>query len=425
VLEIPMLIKADQNKLQVVCEAVAPSPPKKIATRGQAKKLLGRIAAAHLAGKKNVERRHIVLFLNSYEARLTAVIRAAKQMPKGERPAPAQIKAIAQKLDPWKGTNEPVAVSFKKKKSNPDKRRITMKFGIENRALQYLILMVLERTADLHPHQYATRGGVHAAIKRVAAALTDGYVYVVELDIKDCYPSFVEEAIPNLLPLPKKVTEHIATCRHLNLTAGNLDDLFGIPLGTASIFTTELLAQARHGIPQGSAASNLIADILLSNVANQSPIEGRVFSYADNILLMAKDEVAMQSTKLALGSALKAHPAGPLVPTAKHFKLGEPIDFLGHRLSLKHGVVRIDPAPWKVVEFEAHVQSGLSFIKDKTILIKRRAAKVKALRKYVCGWTAALKCCHNIGATKDHWLAKLATAEKVLLIPGQSQLSAS
>jgi hypothetical protein len=404
-----MLINVVQGK---GLTAISSGPaPKQRGTRGYTKKLLTRIRAAHLAGKRSVEKRHIALFLNSYDAHHTAVVRAVKQFPKNKRPDAATIKAIAQKLDPWKGTPEPVAVSFRKKKSNPKKRRITMNFGIENCALQYLILMVLQQTADLHPYKYATKGGTHAATKQVAKAMIDGNLNAVELDIKDYYPSVVGEKVPELLPLPKKVTQHTAICRHLNLTIGNLDDLFG----TASIFTQDLLAEARHGIPQGSAASNLIAEILLSHTLNhtlnQSPTPGRVFSYADNILIMGQNEDDVKSTQLALESALKAHPAGPLVPTVKTFKAGDPIDFLGHRLTYKSGKVMIEPAVWKAAEFEHHVKSKLADITDKTASVKMRVAKAKGLRRYVCGWASAFKCCDDIASTKAFWLAKIAGAE--------------
>jgi hypothetical protein len=404
-----MSINVVQDKEVVPVKGVHPTGKCSGSARAYTKKMLKRIHAAHLEGNTRLRRHLIELFLNSFEARLTAVSWAAKRFPKGERPDGATIRAIAQKLDPWKGTTEAVAVSFKKK-PNSDKRRTVMSFGIENRALQYLILMVLEQTADLHPHQYATRGGVHAAIMQVAKALIDGYIYAVELDIKDCYPSFQGDKVPDLLPLPKEVTKHIAICRYLNLVPDNLTDLYGTIEGTPSIFTTDLLGKARHGIPQGSAASNLIADILLAKVLNQSPEGGREFSYADNVLLMSKTEAGMESMKLALESALTAHPAGPLVPSAKDFKAGDPIEFLGHRLTLKNGKVKIEPAVWKAAEFEDHVKSELSKITDKAAPVKKRLAKAKALRRYVRGFASAFKCCDDIASTKAFWLAKIAHA---------------
>jgi Reverse transcriptase (RNA-dependent DNA polymerase) len=50
------------------------------------------------------------------------------------------------------------------------------------------------------------------------------------------------------------------------------------------------LAAARRGIPQGSAASPLLAEMLLAPLLFQVPEGGKVVvvAYADNILVMAK-----------------------------------------------------------------------------------------------------------------------------------------
>jgi hypothetical protein len=73
-----------------------------------------------------------------------AVRRAYKQMPPHLRPDQADLPAIAQRIDPWKGTNEAVHVYRKLKSSKPGHYRLIMNFGIENRALQYLVLSLLE-----------------------------------------------------------------------------------------------------------------------------------------------------------------------------------------------------------------------------------------------------------------------------------------
>jgi hypothetical protein len=87
------------------------------------------------------------------------------------------------------GTKENAVVNMKEKGSNGG-YRLPMDFGIENRSLQYLLVPLLEATADLHPEQYLTRGGVPAAIDRVKELMLDGYVWTIESDITDCFPSF-------------------------------------------------------------------------------------------------------------------------------------------------------------------------------------------------------------------------------------------
>ena len=123
-----------------------------------------------------------------------------------------------------KGSNEDVFVVNIPKENNPDDVRQTMAFGIDNRALQYLVLLVLRELVELHPSQYQTNPygprGTHPAIEQVKKALSEGYVWAIEYDIKDCYPSFNGKELSNFLPLPKKVIEAVLLCEHLNLKGG-------------------------------------------------------------------------------------------------------------------------------------------------------------------------------------------------------------
>ena len=105
-------------------------------------------------------------------------------------------------------TTEPVILSFKEKEDKPGHFRSLLDFGIENRVLQYLVLGALKARANLHPNQYAMKGS-HAAIRRVAELMANGYEHAVEIDIKDCFPSFDGEKVPDLLSLPKRVTKSV------------------------------------------------------------------------------------------------------------------------------------------------------------------------------------------------------------------------
>jgi hypothetical protein len=208
-----------------------------------------------------------------------------------------------------------------------------MEFGIENRALQYLVLDPLMALADLDPSQYALRGGVKAAIKDVADAMKSGPVCAIEVDIKDCYSSFDGKKLQSLIPLPKEVTQRVITSKYLHLIGGNAHDLFGPADGEEwePILLNDVLADARRGIPQGSAVSPLVTEMVLAASLKQIPILGSVFAYADNTLLMAKNESDAVSMSKALWSALDAHPVGRLRPKFKAFGAGQPIDFLGLR----------------------------------------------------------------------------------------------
>ncbi|HZM90084.1 MAG TPA: hypothetical protein VFF31_26430 [Blastocatellia bacterium] len=269
---------------------------------------------------------------------------------------------------------------------------------------------------------------MHEAIKQVTQAMKEGFDWAIEIDIEDCFPSFEGDKVRDLIPLPKEVTEQVLLARNLNLVPGNLLDLFEGetgdahggdqlaqhtigqthfgPAGGFSILTAEVLAEARRGIPQGSAASSLLAEMLLAPVRQQLPTGGKVFGYVDNFLVMARSEKDAVSMTKALDSALRAHPAGPLRPKIKgRFRPGEPIDALGHRLTAQHATVMIQPTPLNLQRFKLKMRRELSRINFLTT--SARARKLRDLKTYVRSWTAAFLLWPHVETHKKEWLAKI------------------
>src|SRR6266566_1846332 len=149
---------------------------------------LTRIQKAHRAGDRKQLRYLIQQHLTSYDARLAATRLASRKMRWNRRPKKNQLKSIAERLSAFQGTREEVRLMLIRK--GPDKLRPTLDCEIENRALQHLVLSVLYAIAELHPRQFATRGGVPAAIAQVIKATKAGNVHAREIDIKDFYSSF-------------------------------------------------------------------------------------------------------------------------------------------------------------------------------------------------------------------------------------------
>jgi hypothetical protein len=345
----------------------------------------------------------------------------------------AEQEAIAGKLDPWKGTEEPVS-GYWKKKSSGKGHRFICKFGLENRALQYLVRDVLIAQLELHPNQYATRGGVHAAIKHTKQALSDGYLWAAELDIKDCYPSFDESKLPNLLPLPKEVTDNVIISKYLNLQGVGIPQV-GQVEGPADDDEGDLVtlaaspAAARQGIPQGSAASDIIAEAMIAIVLKQVPSPGVIVAYADNILLLAKSESDVASMIEALGAALEAHPVGRLRPSVKAFAPVEPIEFLGHLLRCTEGVVRIEPSPRNLQKFETEVTRRLSCLSNTKLPSGIRRKRRKELGRYIQSWTQQFKLCDDIDEIRSQQQAlveeaveSICTYKTFNLYPDQKEL---
>ena len=207
---------------------------------------------AHGACRANQRDYRVRQYLGSYDAKLRATRKAHDAMRPDRRPNEAKLEAIARDLNPWKGTDEPVLVHLTPKASHPHYRAV-LEFGIKHRALQYLARDILIALLKLHPNQYGTCGGTHAAIRQTKQALRDGYLWAVELDIKDCFPSFDGKELHKLLPLPKEMTDKVIISGCLNLMPGNLlhyygpeDDHEGDPIAL-----TAALSSARRGNSAG------------------------------------------------------------------------------------------------------------------------------------------------------------------------------
>jgi Reverse transcriptase (RNA-dependent DNA polymerase) len=274
-----------------------------------------------------------------------------------------------------------------------------------------LVKPVLVATANLHPHQYGSKG-VPPAIARVAMMMAEGYVFAREIDIKDCFPSFKEENLYKFLPLPKEVIRHVILSEHLTLIGGNLADLFGhAEDGVESPFITDTFVLARRGISQGSAASNSASEILLSKPYFDLPTGVVVVGYADNTLLMGKTEEEAVSIMKAFGASLKKHPVGLLEPKLKgKFNKDDHVDYLGHRLTLVAGKVKIEPHPDHLTEFGREIHRRLVRFKKAANPWQAMNAE-HAYRSYVSSWAANFCLCNGVEAMRAKALAKLEMAK--------------
>jgi hypothetical protein len=398
-----------------------PSPQKALA---HARKMIMTIRRAHDRGAHRKADALARIYLDSIDARYFAVLAAYRRLKPHQRPKASKLFDIAKSLNPWAGTQEPVHLWFKQKAGNPHKFRPIMNFGIENRALQYLVLAVLWARSDTHPHQYDRRGH-HEAVAEAAKLLEQGHEWAVEIDIANCFPSFDGEKVIDHLPIPKEVTRSVILSGTLNLDYDHDHDYdhdydYDNQVGPADpdedsgATFTQLSADARRGFPQGSATSALAVEMLLAPLFEKPPPGGASIGYVDNYLAMAKDQSGAQSMATAFWSALKAHPVGQLRPSrVRYFRPGGSIEFLGHRLQLCDGVVRIEPTKKNKEEFENILRNGLDKIGNFRSNTDRVQRHIKELRRDVYSWTASFKLCDGMDDYRDKALKRIDEAVPV------------
>lgn len=384
----------------------------KIAEKHEAS-LRKRLRRAHTKNARKLADELTREYLSSFDCRLIATREAIQRMPVKNRPCRAKIPEIAMTADPWIGTDETVRVSFKPKASNPSEFRPIMDFGPVNRTLQALVHSVLAARSDLLDCQFALKGQP-AAIGMASKALVSGQEYAIEIDIRNCYPSFKGEAVPGLLPLPKEVTRRVILSRYLNLSLneGNLKDMFATSKDDGEPPLDEVfpdkLAEARQGIPQGASTSPLSVEIMLAPVLKQLLPWVTVVNYADNILVMGGDENDVASTVDILRGALKAHPAGPfLAKKPKCYRPGDPIQFLGCELRKESAGVHIAPSMKNLGAFTTEFSHRLKLAHRENI---SQAARQKAFtdwKRYTNAWWESFRMCTDAKAHRAAYLSRV------------------
>ncbi len=379
-------------------------------------KLRTRIVSAAKAGRCKRARRAAVEYLRSFDAKLVAAYQANRDLRPHRRVKPAELVSIAEELDPWARSAEEVVVNFKKKSDN--NFRPIMDFGIVNKARQLLILEALRAQTYPHPSQYAvaTRG-TRKASQAVVDALNDGYGWFIEIDVAKCYMSFDEGHVKDLLPLPKKVTDHNVITRNLHLGPGNIKQWLGTGdcedennADDFGAFLDFVAPEVRRGIPQGSVASPIVASILLAPVFEGLPGHGRIVNFSDNFAILAKTEGDVVSMAQTLGSAIVAHPAGPLVPKIRQTAApDQPFSFLGYTFTRAGGGVVLRPTDRNFAKFQEKFSRWLKKLQSANSPASA-ATRKKAAVRYVKSWAAAFSLWDEVSAFRDQALTKISSA---------------
>ena len=101
---------------------------------------------------------------------------------------------------------------------------------------------------------------------------------------------------------------------------------------------------------QGSVASSIAAEVLLSQLFRALPDGTRVVGYADDIPLFANSRDEAYAKLFALLSAVEAHPTGLTVTDDVDVKrVRHGFDFLGWQFRTQRGVPQLRPsgAAWQ------------------------------------------------------------------------------
>ena len=165
----------------------------------------------------------------------------------------------------------------------PGKPNETRPLGIptvRDRVVQKAILHVIEPILD---HQFHERSfgfrhgrGAHDALRVVEQKLQDGYVYVVDADLKGYFDTIPKDRLMKLLQ------EHISDSRMLKLIKMFLDQ--------------NILEELREwtpvaGVPQGAVLSPVLSNLYLNPLDHEMAEHGfEMVRYADDFVVLCRSE---------------------------------------------------------------------------------------------------------------------------------------
>ncbi len=213
--------------------------------------------------------------------------------------------------------------------------RVCCEFGPRYRMRHEALRAIYTPSLKPAPFQYdaGNKAGVPHAIKDIKAAIANGYVWAVSLDIEGFFQHFTKEGLVELLQLQEKVVTNYALGINLQCK----------PCVSPLASLAEIIFQARRGGPQGSAFSSLLALMIISHLKWEGT--ALLFNWADNFLILAKTKEGAEKASIALISKTGALPGGHFtlkVEQKRHVTAG--IRFLGHNLILKGAILRVTPA---------------------------------------------------------------------------------
>lgn len=357
-------------------------------------KNLDKIERLAKSGEGTKLRLSLRTFLKSYNARIWASEKAYRRVHGGTALSMQTLDELASNLNVWERPEERVQVYHKRKKDGSIRK--IMNFGVQARAQQYLVKAVAERTFGIHETQFGVRGGRDEACRQTCDLIESHRLrYAVVADIKDCFGSFSEEGVRDAIPLIKTIAEAVVLPPPMELTISSP----WFRCGRRSLRTV----RGVKGLPQGSAVSNLVAEVMLAPVFERLEDCAIAIGYCDDILLLSRTRRGAEIAREALLSCLRQLPAGPLsLGSDEVRRISDGFEFLGYRFGLWKGRPVVTPPLHQLRNFDVDFElAGLGLLEGEGSLAD--------LRNKVSGWHGSYRLWKGAERSRQRYLEQAET----------------
>lgn len=259
--------------------------------------------------------------------------------------------------------------------------------SVRDRVVQTALLHVLEPIFDItfaeHSYGFRRGRGCHHALERIETLLNEGYVYVVDADLKSYFDTIPKDR------LMSRVRERVSDSRVLRLVEQFLEQ--GVMDGLSEWVPTT-------GTPQGAVISPLLANLYLNPLDHLLAEAGiAMVRYADDFVILCRsraeaDQALAKVKAWVEENGLTLHPTKTKIVDVRT----EGFDFLGYTF---RGDLRLPR------------QKSLDKLKDN---IRAKTSRtnghglewiIGSLNRTLQGWFGFFRHCHrNVFTGLDKWI---------------------
>jgi len=297
-----------------------------------------------------------------------------------------ELKRLEEELRTGKYQPRPVKRVWIPKPGSTEQRPLGIP-SVRDRVVQTALLHVLEPIFDItfveNSYGFRKGRGCHHALERIETLLNEGYVYVVDADLKSYFDTIPKDRLMN------RVRERVSDSGVLGLVEKFLEQ--GVMEGL-SLWTPET------GTPQGAVISPLLANFYLNPLDHLLAEAGiAMVRYADDFVILCRsraeaDQALAKVKQWVEENGLTLHPTKTKVVDART----DGFDFLGYtfrgklRLPRKKSLDKVrDSIRAKTPRTNGN---SLPFI-------------VRALNATLQGWFGFFRHCHwTVFTDMDSWV---------------------
>lgn len=364
-----------------------------IASFANARKFGARLLAAcelKFASNPQAFKKVAKTYLSSKRCLLAALLEDNGRQKIKYRLSLVELRELSTQYDVLKCLDEPATIKVVPKSSGFGSRQITA-FGPAARAAQRMVTKLIRITYQPQRLQLTDLGSAQKVQRATKLIEEKGYSHVLEIDIKDFFPSFNEEDLVNALPLPKEATRQIILAKSAKwqLKNGQTNPPHILP---------------PPGIPQGSVSSNEVAHWCIAQMQMENLGGCEAINHVDNFFVLAPSQKHLEIASKALSSGIAGLPGGGF--TGKVEQSGEVLEgfrMLGCWISVrKSGAIRIDPTETNLQKLTSRTQrlrqrvnallTAANFEGDKKLRVEGLQEFLR-LESLCDGWVGAFKFC--------------------------------